>query len=66
MGLSEEMAERQRQAVESLIEAQRSGKIEAVETTLSLLSGQEEEVLRLRYGIGRAQLRTQVTSVNEV
>ncbi len=44
MGLSEEMAERQRQAVESLIEAQRSGKIEAVETTLSLLSGQEEEV----------------------
>ena len=59
MGLSEEMAERQRQAVESLIEAQRSGQIEAVETTLSLLSGQEEEVLRLRYGIGRAQLRTQ-------
>lgn len=59
MSLREEMAERQRQAVESLIEAQRSGKLEAVETTLSLLSGQEEEVLRLRYGIGRAQLGTQ-------
>ena len=59
MGLIEELAERQRLAVASLIAAEQSGDIAAVETALSLLSVQEEEVLRLRYGIGRAQLRTQ-------
>lgn len=59
MGLTEEMAERRRQAVESLIAAQQSGDTAGVETTLSLLSAQEEEVLRLRYGIGRTRLGTQ-------
>lgn len=50
--------EEQRLAIVSLTLAEQAGDRAAVDTMLSIFSAQEEEVLRLRWGLGRAQLRT--------
>lgn len=58
MGILEDAAERARQAVEALKAASQASDDTTVNTVLSLLSAQEEEVVHYRYGLGREHLKT--------
>lgn len=58
MDIYEEIREQQRLAMESLRLADQAGDGAAVDILLSMFGAQEEEVIRLRWGLGRARLRT--------
>ncbi|RIV84840.1 hypothetical protein D2V17_11225 [Aurantiacibacter xanthus] len=58
MGILEDAAEGARQAVEAMKAASQASDDTTVNTVLSLLSAQEEEVVRYRYGLGREHLKT--------
>ena len=58
MDIYKETREAQRLAMESVKLAYQAGDSTAVDILLSMFPVQEEEVIRLRWGLGRAQLRT--------
>lgn len=58
MGILEDAAEGERQAVEALKAASQASDDTVVNMVLSLLSAQEEEIVRYRYGLGREHLKT--------
>jgi len=58
MGIIDDAAKRARQAVEALKAASQAGDDTTVDTVLSLLSAQEQVVVRHRYGLGREHLKT--------
>ena len=58
MDIYKEMREEQRLAMESVKLAYQAGDSAAVDILLSMFPAQEEEVVRLRWGLGRAPLRT--------
>ncbi len=65
MDFLDEARERERQAIASLSAANEALDSATVDTMLSLLSVQEEQVLRYRHGLGRRRLQT-VREIGEV
>jgi len=58
MDVLDQAAERARQALATLSAANERGDSATIDTTLLLLSAQEEDVVRYRYGLGRPRLET--------
>lgn len=65
MDYLDEARERERQAIAAISAANEAADNAAVDAMLSLLSAQEEEVVRFRYGLGRPRLKT-VREVGEI